>query len=107
MSYDDIAAQLSHPFEVEPGRLVRDRLGEIRAPTLVVHGTADPMFPLEHGRALARVIPGVTLDGGYAIADQIHNRGQAIVYTGMKETAEHYWEQLRDAGLTMAPLEQG
>ncbi len=57
--------------------------------------------------ALARVIPGVTLDGGYAIADQIHNSGQAIVFTGMKETAEHYWEQLRDAGLTMAPLEQG
>ena len=57
--------------------------------------------------ALARVIPGVTLDGGYAIADQIHNSGQAIVFTGMKETAEHYWEQLKDAGLTMAPLEQG
>jgi ATP-dependent Clp protease adaptor protein ClpS len=57
--------------------------------------------------ALSRVIPGITLDSGYAIADQIHNRGQAIVYTGMKETAEHYWEQLRDAGLTMAPLEQG
>jgi len=57
--------------------------------------------------ALARIIPGVTLDGGYAIADQIHNKGQAIVFTGMKETAEHYWEQLRDAGLTMAPLEQG
>jgi ATP-dependent Clp protease adaptor protein ClpS len=57
--------------------------------------------------ALARVIPGVTLDGGYAIADQIHNSGQAIVFTGMKETAEHYWEQLKDSGLTMAPLEQG
>ena len=57
--------------------------------------------------ALARVVPGITLDGGYAIADQIHNKGQAIVFTGMKETAEHYWEQLRDAGLTMAPLEQG
>ena len=57
--------------------------------------------------ALARVIPGVTLDSGYALADQIHNSGQAIVFTGMKETAEHYWEQLRDAGLTMAPLEQG
>jgi pimeloyl-ACP methyl ester carboxylesterase len=27
-------------------------------PTLVVHGTADPMFPLEHGRALADAIPG-------------------------------------------------
>jgi ATP-dependent Clp protease adaptor protein ClpS len=57
--------------------------------------------------ALARVVPGITLDGGYAIADQIHNSGQAIVFTGMKETAEHYWEQLKDAGLTMAPLEQG
>jgi ATP-dependent Clp protease adaptor protein ClpS len=57
--------------------------------------------------ALSRVIPGITLDSGYALADQIHNKGQAIVYTGMKETAEHYWEQLRDAGLTMAPLEQG
>ena len=57
--------------------------------------------------ALARVIPGITLDGGYAIADQIHTSGQAIVFTGMKETAEHYWQQLKDAGLTMAPLEQG
>lgn len=57
--------------------------------------------------ALASVIPGVSLDQGYALADRIHNSGQAIVWTGMKETAEHYWEQLRDAGLTMAPLEEG
>ena len=58
---DDIATQLSHPFEVQTGRLVRGRLGEIRAPTVVVHGTADPMFPLEHGRALAAAIPGARL----------------------------------------------
>ena len=57
--------------------------------------------------ALARVIPGMSLDGGFAMADKIHNTGQAIVWTGPKEPAEHYWEQLRDAGLTMAPLEQG
>jgi hypothetical protein len=25
----------------------------------------------------------------------------------MREPAEHYWEQLKDAGLTMAPLEEG
>jgi len=56
--------------------------------------------------ALARYIPGVSLDKGHAIADQIHRTGQAIVWTGHRETAEHYWEQLRDAGLTMAPLEQ-
>jgi ATP-dependent Clp protease adaptor protein ClpS len=55
---------------------------------------------------LARVIPGVSLQGGYAFAEQIHNRGLAIVWTGQREPAEHYWEQLRAAGLTMAPLEQ-
>jgi ATP-dependent Clp protease adaptor protein ClpS len=56
--------------------------------------------------ALARVVPGVSLDRGYQIAHQIHNTGQAIVWSGQKEPAEHYWEQLNDAGLTMAPLEQ-
>jgi pimeloyl-ACP methyl ester carboxylesterase len=33
----------------------------IAAPTLVVHGTADPMFPVEHGEALARAIPDARL----------------------------------------------
>jgi ATP-dependent Clp protease adaptor protein ClpS len=56
---------------------------------------------------LSRVIPGVSLDEGYAIADRIHNSGQAIVWSGQKELAEHYWEQLKDAGLTLAPLERG
>lgn len=57
--------------------------------------------------ALARIIPGVTLERGHQIAQQIHNTGQAIVWSGQREPAEHYWEQLKDAGLTMAPLEQG
>ena len=51
--------------------------------------------------------PGRVRRQGYAIADLIHNTGQAIVWSGMKEPAELYWEQLNDAGLTMAPLEQG
>jgi ATP-dependent Clp protease adaptor protein ClpS len=57
--------------------------------------------------ALSRIIPGVSLEQGYQIADRIHNNGQAIVWSGPKEPAEHYWEQLKDAGLTMAPLERG
>jgi pimeloyl-ACP methyl ester carboxylesterase len=36
-------------------------LSSINVPTLVIHGTADPMFPLEHGEALAKEIPGATL----------------------------------------------
>jgi ATP-dependent Clp protease adaptor protein ClpS len=57
--------------------------------------------------ALARIVPGVGLDDGYRIADQIHTTGQAIVWSGPREPAELYWEQLKEAGLTMAPLEQG
>ena len=56
---------------------------------------------------LSRVVPGVSVQQGYQMADAIHNSGLAIVWTGMKETAELYWEQLAGAGLTMAPLEQG
>lgn len=33
----------------------------ITVPTLVIHGTADPMFPVEHGEALAHEIPNARL----------------------------------------------
>jgi ATP-dependent Clp protease adaptor protein ClpS len=66
------------------------------------HNTFDHV-----AHTLARWIPGISVDKGYAIADTIHNTGQAIVWSGVKETAELYWELLRDSGLTMAPLEQG
>jgi ATP-dependent Clp protease adaptor protein ClpS len=55
--------------------------------------------------ALARTIPGVDYDQGLALADRIHNSGRAVVWTGHKEAAELYWENLRGFGLTMAPLE--
>lgn len=56
---------------------------------------------------LARVIPGVSLAQGHALADRIHSSGLALVWSGHQEAAEHYWQQLADAGLTMAPLERG
>ena len=34
---------------------------KITAPTLVVHGTEDPLFPLPHGEALAATIPGARM----------------------------------------------
>ena len=55
---------------------------------------------------LARHIPGVNIAQGFAIANTIDQTGLAIVWSGHREIAEHYWEQLRDAGLTMAPLER-
>ncbi len=58
-------------------------------------------------KALSRVLPGVSYDQGMAMANRIHNTGRAIVWSGAREPAELYWEQLKEAGLTMAPLEQG
>jgi pimeloyl-ACP methyl ester carboxylesterase len=39
----------------------RTRLSEITAPTLVIHGTDDPILPFGHGEALAAEIPGAKM----------------------------------------------
>lgn len=65
------------------------------------HNTFDHV-----AQTLARVVPGVSLERGHQIAEQIHSSGQAIVWSGPRETAELYWDQLKSAGLTMAPLER-
>lgn len=65
------------------------------------HNTFDHV-----ARTLARVLPGISLEQGHAIAERIHNSGQAIVWSGPREPAEHYWQQLYSADLTMAPLER-
>jgi ATP-dependent Clp protease adaptor protein ClpS len=68
----------------------------------------DDVNTFDHvAETLSRVIPGVTLAHGYRLADRIHHSGCAIVWSGPREDAESYWEQLESAGLTMAPLESG
>lgn len=54
------SSALNHTL-VEGSGSIRPRLGRIEIPTLVVHGSADPLFPLAHGEALAREIPGAEL----------------------------------------------
>jgi ATP-dependent Clp protease adaptor protein ClpS len=56
--------------------------------------------------ALSSVLPGLDFDAGMRLANRIHETGQAIVWSGEREQAELYWEQLADRGLTMAPLER-
>ena len=56
----DFAAVQNHDMLAE-GDAVTGSLSAIAAPTLVIHGTADPLFAVEHGEALAREIPGATL----------------------------------------------
>jgi pimeloyl-ACP methyl ester carboxylesterase len=56
----DIAASGNHSVILE-GDVPSEPISSIAVPTLVIHGTADPMFPLEHGQALAEEIPGARL----------------------------------------------
>ena len=66
----------------------------------------DDFNTFDHvAETLARVLPGITLAEGYRFADRIHNTGCAIVWSGAREDAQSYWDQLDAAGLTMAPLE--
>jgi ATP-dependent Clp protease adaptor protein ClpS len=96
-----ILAAMSQTVELPHVRPPGGALGE---PWKVIvrndnHNTFDHV-----ARTLARYIPGTTLERGHEIANVIHNAGQAVVFSGHQERAEHYWEQLKGAGLTMAPL---
>ncbi|HEX5622088.1 MAG TPA: alpha/beta hydrolase [Solirubrobacteraceae bacterium] len=57
----NVESMLTNHDRVEGGEGWRHRLSEITVPTLVIHGTEDPLFPHPHGEALAREIPGAEL----------------------------------------------
>jgi pimeloyl-ACP methyl ester carboxylesterase len=54
-------AGLQYHDEIANDERSHEPLSSIKVPTLVIHGTADPMFPLGHGKALVKEIPGATL----------------------------------------------
>lgn len=54
-------ASLQNHDAIPDGDRRHQPLSSIAAPTLIIHGTADPMFPIEHGEALAEEIPGARL----------------------------------------------
>lgn len=56
----DPAAGSNH-FAIETPGPRGGGFGDITAPTLVVHGELDPVFPLAHGRALRDAVPGARL----------------------------------------------
>ncbi|KUM23212.1 acetyltransferase [Mesorhizobium loti] len=59
-------ASASNHFLLKGGGPER-RIKDLTVPLLVIHGTADPIFPIEHGEALAKAVPGarlVRIEGG-------------------------------------------
>ena len=62
----DMTASQTNHWCCASGPPFRHRLGSITAPTLIMHGTLDPLFPAAEARALQAEIPGsrlVWLDG--------------------------------------------
>lgn len=55
------SSQKNHYATTDEGGPWRHRLPEIKLPTLILHGDADPLWQLPHGEALAREIPGARL----------------------------------------------
>lgn len=58
---DLAAANTNHWVLTDDSPPMRPRIGGITVPTLVLHGTDDPLFPPAHGEALAREIPNARL----------------------------------------------
>ncbi|TIQ29381.1 MAG: alpha/beta hydrolase [Mesorhizobium sp.] len=56
----------SNHFLLKGGEQER-RIKDLTVPLLVIHGATDPIFPIEHGEALAGAVPGarlVRIEGG-------------------------------------------
>ncbi|MFJ2753193.1 alpha/beta fold hydrolase [Streptomyces sp. NPDC087297] len=82
---DDFGAARNHdclPGDEPP----RASLSSIAVPTLVIHGTADPMFPLRHGEVLAQQIPAARL---LALADAGHGIDRADWPTIVAAVLDH------------------
>jgi pimeloyl-ACP methyl ester carboxylesterase len=62
------------------------KLAGLTMPTLVLHGADDPMFPLPHGEALAREIPGARL---VVLPDTGHEFPRENWPTVLRELAAH------------------
>lgn len=71
---NNMASSSNHGLVVGASARWFDRLGEITAPTLVIHGDDDPILPLDHGQAIADGIPGARIlimpGVGHEIPDQ-------------------------------------
>jgi len=74
-----------------------DALANLAAPALVVHGTADPVLPIEHGKRLAQAIPGA---GSLWLEGMGHNIPDHIVGDLSRAMIEHFEAAIRRSSFT-------
>ena len=67
----------------------------------------DNVNTFEHvAKCLRRIIPEMSEDRSWKLANEIDREGSAEVWRGPLEQAELYHHQLLSKGLTMAPIER-
>ncbi len=73
----------------------RERLPEIKVPTLVVHGRRDRFFPVGNAEAIAREIPGARLlvleEAASAIPDTAVDAGPGDAHARMKDATHTFF----------------
>lgn len=66
---------------------------KITVPTLAIHGTADPLFPIEHGEAFTTMVPGARIHRVEGGGHEIHDRdideivGAILAHTAQADTS--------------------
>jgi pimeloyl-ACP methyl ester carboxylesterase len=84
----NLASSMTNHFAIDGLAEWRGRLGEIPAPTLVIHGAEDPLFPLEHGRALADEIPNARLLAVEEMGHELPRRVWDVVVPAILQQTE-------------------
>ena len=88
--YDRSGGLLSatNHFMVKGGEAWKGRLREMTAPLLVIHGTTDPIFPVEHGDALTETVAGakiLRIEGG---GHELHPDDWAVMVAAIVDHAQ-------------------
>jgi pimeloyl-ACP methyl ester carboxylesterase len=79
----NMASSMKNHYAAEGGDRWRERLGALGPPTLVIHGTEDPVFPYGHGVALANEIPGAELLALEGAGHELPRRDWDVVVTAI------------------------
>jgi pimeloyl-ACP methyl ester carboxylesterase len=88
----DIAATQTNHWILDGPDSVSSQLTDVRVPTLILHGTDDPLFPYGHGEALVNQIPGARL--------------VALPRTGHQTPPPHVWDIAVPAILEVSAVAQ-
>ena len=86
----NIESSMKNHWILDGGEPMRHRLGEIRAPILVLHGTEDPLLPYGHGEALAGEMAGARLVPLEGVGHEVPPRPvwDQVVGTILEHTSE-------------------